>query len=34
VARGAAAVLRDVATPVEAGTNEVSVTVAVVYVIG
>lgn len=31
---GAAAVLRDAATPVEAGTNEVSVTVAVVYVIG
>jgi uncharacterized protein YggE len=30
----AAAALRDVATPVEAGTNEVSVTVAVVYVIG
>jgi uncharacterized protein YggE len=29
-----AAVLRDAATPVEAGTNEVSVTVAVVYVIG
>ena len=31
---GAAAVLRDAVTPVEAGTNEVSVTVAVVYVIG
>ena len=30
----AAAVLRDAATPVEAGTNEVSVTVAVVYLIG
>jgi uncharacterized protein YggE len=29
-----AAVLRDAATPVEAGTNEVSVTIAVVYVIG
>jgi len=31
---GNAAVLRDAATPVEAGTNEVSVTIAVVYVIG
>ncbi|HEX4897055.1 MAG TPA: SIMPL domain-containing protein [Candidatus Limnocylindrales bacterium] len=31
---GAAAVLRDAATPVEVGTNEISVTVAVVYVIG
>ena len=31
---GAAAALRDAATPVEAGTNEVSVTIAVVYVIG
>jgi hypothetical protein len=30
----AAAALRDVATPVEAGTNEVAVTIAVVYVIG
>ncbi len=30
----AAAALRDAATPVEAGTNEVSVTIAVVYVIG